>query len=126
LGVVRLKNTMQKATVLIIFLLLTFISCKKDNDKLVTGTVDIKGGCFTDSWLIAIDNPNPEKHSFLRKTTFPTATLYNCSNAVFITLPASLAKPGKKIRFTYVNMQGSCLSYSEAPNHIAVKNLSGL
>ncbi|MGZ8523664.1 MAG: hypothetical protein ACXWV1_04505 [Chitinophagaceae bacterium] len=117
---------MQKATLFTFVLLLTLISCKKDNDNFTTGTVDIKAGCFTDSWLIAIDNPNPEKHSFLRNTAFPTATLYNCSNAVFINLPASLAVPGKKIRFIYVDMQVSCLSYSEAPNHITVKNLSGL
>jgi len=117
---------MQKVILFILVLLLTFISCKKDNDNFVTGTVDIKSGCFTDSWLIAIDNPNPEKHSFLRNTAFPTATLYNCSNAVFINLPSSLAVTGRKIRFSYVDMQVSCLSYSEAPNHITVKNLSRL
>ena len=117
---------MQKATLFIFVLLLTFISCKKDNDNFVTGTVDSKAGCFTDSWLIAIDNPNPEKHSFLRNTAFPTATMYNCSNAVFISLPSSLGVTGRKIRFSYVNMRGSCLSYSEAPNHITVKNLSPL
>jgi len=107
-------------------LLFTFVSCKKDNDSLATGTVAIKGGCFTDSWLIAIDNPNPEKHAFLRNTAYPSGTLYNCSNAVFISLPASLAVTGRKIRFSFADMQASCLSYSEAPNHITVKNLSPL
>ncbi len=117
---------MQKATLSIFVLLFAFLSCKKDKDNVATGTVDIKAGCFTDSWLIAIDNPNPERHAFLRNTAFPSGTIYNCSNAVFISLPPSLAVTGRKIRFFYVETQASCLSYSEAPNHITVKNLSRL
>jgi hypothetical protein len=118
---------MQKFYLLFLVLLISGISCKKDNDNFVTGTVQVKRGCFSDSWLIAIDNPDPSKHSFLRTTTFASATFYNCSNAVFIDLPSSLAITGTRIRFSHIDTQPfSCLSYSEAPNHITVKNLSRL
>ena len=120
------KNTMQKALFFILILVVSFMSCKKDNDNSITGTVQVKGGCFLDSWLVAIDNPDPAKHSFLRATSFATATLYNCSNAVFITLMPELAKAGTKIRFSGITNYGvSCLSSSEAPNHITAEKMSG-
>ncbi len=118
---------MKQFYLLFLILLLSVTSCKKDKDNFVTGTVLEKGGCFSDSWLIAIENPDPAKHSFLRATNFPTGTLYNCSNAVFISLTPALAKAGIKIRFSGItNHMGSCLSFSEAPNHIEVKEISGL
>jgi hypothetical protein len=117
---------MQKAALFIFILLFTFISCKKDKDNFVTGTVSVKAGCFSDSWLIAVDNPDPGGHSFLCTAPVPAATFYNCSNAVLISLPSSLAVAGTKIRFSYTDTQPSCLSYSAAPNHIKVKNLSRL
>jgi len=117
---------MQKILFFILIFLVSFISCKKDNDNSPTGTVQIKGGCFSDSWLVAIDNPDPAKHSFLRGTFVPTGTFYNCSNAVFISLPAPLAKAGTRVRFSYDRIMASCLSYSEAPNHIIVKKISAL
>ncbi len=118
---------MQKIYLLIPILFLFVTSCKKDKDNFVTGTVQVKGGCFSDSWLIAIDNPDPAKHTFLRAANFPTGTLYNCSNAVFIRLTPALAKAGIKIRFSGItNHLGSCLSFSEAPNHIEVKEISRL
>lgn len=119
------KSTMQKALFFILILVVSFTSCKKDNDNSITGTVQVKGGCFPESWLVAIDNPDPAKHSFLRATGFTTATLYNCSNAVIISLPSSLAKAGTRVRFSYDSTMPSCLSYSEAPNHITVKKISG-
>ncbi len=101
-----------------------FAACSKDNEKLVTGRVDVQGGCLPDSWLVIIDNPNPEKHSFLCAADPTAATIYNCSNAVFIRLPLSLATTGNKIKFSYRDTEPSCLSYSRAPNLITVKNLS--
>jgi len=115
---------MQKAALFISFLFFSFIACKKDKDNITTGTVKITGGCFQDSWLVAIDNPNPGKHSFLCAATLTTGTLYNCSNAVFIRLPSSLAVADTRIRFSWISTEPSCLSFSQAPNHITVKNLS--
>lgn len=117
---------MQKFCLFFLFLFISGLACKKDNDGFVTGTVQVKAGCFADSWLIAIDNPDPGVHSFLCTPPVPAATLYNCSNAVFITLPSSMAIAGTKIRFSHTDTQPSCLSYSAAPNHITVKNLSRL
>lgn len=117
---------MQKAHFFILIFLVSFISCKKDNDNLITGTVQVKAGCLSDSWLVAIDNPDPAKHSFLRGSFVPTGTFYNCSNAVFMSLPASLAKAGIRVRFSHDRIMASCLSYSEAPNHITVKKISAL
>lgn len=118
---------MQQFYLLILLLFLFITSCKKDKDNFVTGTVQVKGGCFSDTWLIAVDNPDPAKHSFLRAANFPTGTLYDCSNAVFIRLTPALAKAGIKIRFSGItNHLGSCLSFSEAPNHIEVKEISRL
>ena len=115
---------MQKAILFIAVLSIFFISCKKDKDSVVTGTAAVKGGCFDDAWLIAIDNPDPEKHKFLCAAPITVATFYNCSNAVYIRLPSALAIAGTKIRFTWAATDVSCLSYSQAPSHIQVKNLS--
>lgn len=108
---------------LIFTLLFLSLSCTKNNDDFVTGRVEVKGGCFSDSWLVSIDNPNPQKYSFLRATVL-SGTAFNCSNAVFIGLPSSLAATGTRIRFIYTGTEASCLSSSEAPNHIRVKNLA--
>src|SRR5215216_2067163 len=117
---------MQKAILFISVVFLSFISCKKDKDKFATGVVQISGGCFSDSWLVAIDNPNPEKHSFLCVIPVTTGTFYNCSNAVYLRLPSSLAITGTRIRFSWVSTEASCLSFAQAPSHITVKNLSRL
>src|SRR5688572_19638090 len=102
-------------------MLVVLAGCDKDNDQFATGTVMQAAGCYPDSWLIAVDNPDPRHHDFIRPTSFSTATLFNCSNAVFIRLTSAFAKPGSKIRFVAGEIELSCLSYSEAPNHIKVK-----
>jgi len=117
---------MQKILFFILIFPVSFISCKKDDENYVTGTVQVKAGCLSDSWLVAIDNPDPAEHSFLCNGTVTVATFYNCSNAVFISLPSSLAVAGTRIRFSYIQTDASCLSYSAAPNHIKVKKLSRL
>jgi hypothetical protein len=117
---------MQKANFFIFIFLLSFISCKKDNDNFITGTVEVKAGCLTDSWLVAIDNPSPSRHSFLCAGPVLVATYYNCGNAVYISLPSSLAVAGTRVRFSYIQTDASCLSYSAAPPHIQVKKLSRL
>ena len=119
---------MQKAHFFVLIFLLSLISCKKDNDNSITGTVQVKAGCLSDSWLVAIDNPDQAKHSFLCADTVAIvlATYYNCNNSVYISLPSSLAVAGTRIRFSYIQTDPSCLSYSAAPPHIQVEKLSRL
>ena len=111
---------------LISLLLTSFLSCKKDHDGFVTDTVIEHSGCFADSYLVAINNRDFSKQPFLRPTVISAcgATCYNCSNAVFIRLSSSFNTPGTRIKFLYDDTQPSCLSSSEAPAHITVKNLS--
>ena len=112
---------------LISLLLTSFLSCKKDNEGFVNGTVIEQSGCFADSYLVAINNPNFSKQTFLRPAVISAcAACYNCSNAVFIRLSSPFNTPGTRIKFLYADTQPSCLSASEAPNHITVKNLSRL
>lgn len=112
---------------LISLLLISFFSCKKDHDGFVTGTVIEQRGCFADSYLVAIDNPDLSKQPFLRPTVISACVAcYNCSNAVFIRLSSSFNTAGTRIKFLYNDTQLSCLSSSEAPAHITVKKLSRL
>ena len=108
------------------FLLIIFFvcSCKKDHDAHASGMVIQKSGCFLDSYLVAIDNPNFSQHKFLRPSIQSCVACYNCSNAVYIRLDASIGAPGTKIRFQYKLTDISCLSSSEAPPHIQAKNIS--
>jgi hypothetical protein len=72
--------------------------------------------------LVSVDDPIPEKHSFLQVPSFLTGTFYNSSNAAYIILSVSLAIPGKRIRFIHTGTEPfSCLSDSAAPHHIHVK-----
>ena len=105
----------------------SFLSCKKDNDSLVRGTIIEQKGCFADSYLVAIDDPGFSDQPFLRPTVLSACVAcYNCSNAVFIRVPASFGAAGTRIIFSYRSTEISCLSSSEAPAHITVKNLSRL
>ena len=112
--------------IILVFLVCAFLfSCKKENDRFVTGTVIEQRGCYANSFLVAVDNPDYSSHSFLRPTILAyCVACYNCSNAVFVRLPGSFAAVGSRVKFLYVCTELSCLSASEAPNHIAVKNLS--
>ena len=111
--------------IFIALLLSSFLSCEKGNDSLVSGTLIEQKGCFADSYLVAIDHPDFSNQPFLRSTVLSACiACYNCSNAVFIRVPASFATTGTRIKFSYVATEISCLSSSEAPAHITVKNLS--
>lgn len=114
-----------KASFFFICLLLAgFLSCKKDNDGVATGTVLNQNGCFSDYYLVVIDNPDYSKHSFLRPSVLSScATCFNCSNSAFVQLASPFATPGTRIRFSYIESIPSCLSSSEAPGHVKVKNL---
>jgi hypothetical protein len=117
---------MRKMIPVCLLLIAFFVSCRKENETLITGTVISPGGCFQDSWLVAIDNPDFSDHPFLRPTVLSCAPCYNCSNSVFIRLTGTLGSPGTRIRFAYHESVPSCLSSSEAPEHIRVRHLSGL
>lgn len=117
---------MMKASLFFAMTVVLLGGCKKDNDQLATGTVLQAGGCFQDAWLVAVDNPDPEKHFFIRKTIAPAGTMYNCSNAVYIRLSAQLGVAGTRIKFKGRNIEPSCYSFSEAPNIITVEKISKL
>ncbi len=110
---------------LILFLsfALALAGCRRDKENYVTGSVIEKGGCLVDTYLVEIPGATAEKIPFLCEPAIPLPTSRNCENSVFIRLPASLAIPGKKIRFVYAGTEPSCLSYSFAPQHIIVKSL---
>lgn len=116
--------------ILFLFLLaIPFFSCEKDRDNSgsLTGTVQVKGGCLQNTWLVAIDNPDADKYSFICDEPALTGTLYNCTNAVYITnLPQQVAQAGKKIRFSFRKEMPSCLSYSFAAAHIEAENIQGI
>ncbi|MBO9658402.1 MAG: hypothetical protein J7527_06220 [Chitinophagaceae bacterium] len=97
--------------------------CQRDKDDYVIGSVVEKGGCLADTYLVEIPGASTAKMPFLCEPAAPLSTLRNCGNSVFIRLPASLAIPGKEIRFVYAGTEPSCLSYSFAPQHITVKSL---
>jgi hypothetical protein len=101
-------------------------SCKKENRIVITGTVKIRSGCYTHSWLVAIDQPDSSGHSFICTRTPPVGTYYNCSNAVYITnMPQEFAAEGKRLKFSKWKDNGiMCLSSSYAPHHLDVTDLS--
>lgn len=76
-------------------------SCKKDDRIVVSGTVVMKAGYYPNSYLVAIDNPDAGKHNFICTGPFSGGLAYSCVNAVFfINIPAALAVPGTRIRFS--------------------------
>jgi len=76
--------------------------------------------------LVTIDNPDFTKHKFLRPTVLACFACPNVSNSAYIKLTPDLSSPGTRIRFNFDKTVPSCLSSSEAPNHIEVKNLRKL
>ena len=114
---------MRNLLLFIFLFMFTTLSCKKENSLLVSGIVVESKGCLPDSWLVAILDPDFSKHPFLHPTVLDCAACYNCSNSVFISLNPELAVPGTKIRFEYDQTEVSCLSSSEAPEHIRVKEI---
>jgi hypothetical protein len=101
------------------------LSCEKDNASLsVKGKAVQKGGCYSDTYIVEIKDPDFSRHSFLKPAAPACDDCYNCSNIVIIHLPPSLAKVGNKIRFEYIDTELSCSASTAAPNHINVKKLS--
>jgi hypothetical protein len=75
------------------FILISLISCKKENNKWITGTV-VQQGCQPGSWLVRLDNADASKHSFLCDPLYASASssTTHCGNTVAIlNLPSALA-----------------------------------
>jgi hypothetical protein len=115
---------MKYSLLICLLLAILFTGCKKEKGDFVTGTVVSKGGCWNTSYLVTIDNPDFTDHKFLRPTVLACFACPNVSNSVYIKLTPDLSSPGTRIRFVFVETIPSCLSSSEAPNHIEVKNLA--
>jgi len=108
-----------------VFLVILFASCKKDPTGFVLGTVEQQGGCLQNSWVVSIENANSSTHSFICSSSGATGG-YNCTNAIYITnLPSSLARQGKRIKFTqWEDNGGFCSSSSYSPHHLKVFDVS--
>jgi hypothetical protein len=121
------RKTMGK---FIILLLITFFfqGCTKENRKLVRGTVIMQQGCAPGAWLIKLTDPDPKRFSFLcnKETSTISSAIYHCGNAVYIlSMPASMAQEGKKVKFSLWTDKGPyCFSSNLAPHHLEVQDLS--
>ena len=103
------KNCSMKSLVYYLLISVLFISCKKDTNSEITGTVIRQGGAMPDFYQVEIDNPgNISSYSFFcdKSATMPPVGQYNCRNSIFITnLPSSLKVIGAKIIFSkYKNL----------------------
>lgn len=115
---------MNKIVLFTVIAYLAVTGCKKDRDGgELRGTVIQKGGCYSDSWLVEVHNPQAAQRYFCEVLAGPPPG-YTCLNAVFIVLPPSLAEAGKNIRFDIRSTQVTCLSSSTAPAHAEVRNLA--
>lgn len=113
---------------IVAFILLFLFSCKKEKSKWITATVMQSAGCFPNSWLVKLDNPDASKYSFLCNPTQATffASTTNCTNsAIILDLPASLSQPGTLIKFSQWTDKGLlCFSSTLAPHHLEVTDVS--
>jgi hypothetical protein len=115
---------MKRGFLLFCLVFIGLLSCKKDNANFATGTVLNQNGCGNDYYLVVVDNPDFTRHEFLRPSfSSSCAMCFNCSNSAFVLLPSSLTAPGTRIRFSFAESIPSCLSSSEAPEHIKVKTV---
>jgi hypothetical protein len=97
-------------------------ACTKEKNFVATGTVINNLGCFANTSMVEIDNPDPAKFSFICNENQPGL---NCKNAVFImNMPAHLAVPGKKVTFSiWKDMGLQCLSSSYGAHHLEVMDI---
>ncbi|HJW17107.1 MAG TPA: hypothetical protein VJ499_08300 [Flavisolibacter sp.] len=118
---------MGKIIILLLFGFL-FHGCTKENRKLVRGTVVLQQGCAPGAYLVRLTDPDPKKCSFLcnKETSIISSAIFHCGNAVYIlSMPASLAQEGKKVKFSLWTDRGSyCFSSNLAPHHLEVQDLT--
>ena len=110
------------------FVFLSILSCNKEDDQWITGTVVQDHGCFPNTWLVRLDNPNYLKYSFLCDPSAVTMSSWtnNCDNSVFILdLPLHLRQTGTRIKFSKWEDKGLlCFSSIFAPHHLEVQDVS--
>jgi len=109
------------------FVLILFFSCKKENTKWITAIVT-QSGCFPNSWLVKLDDPDRAKYPFLCEPTqaMLSSSTTNCgSSAVILNLPATLSQPNTRIKFSQWTDKGLlCFSSTLAPHHLEVRDVS--
>jgi hypothetical protein len=121
------RKTMGRFIILLLSACL-FQGCTKENRKLVRGTVVLQQGCAPGAYLVKLKDPDPKRFSFLcsKETSVISSAIYHCGNSVFIlSMPASLAQDGKKVKFSLWTDKGSyCFSSNLAPHHLEVQDLT--
>jgi hypothetical protein len=82
--IIPLLSASKKRICFILFslLLVSFLSCKKDTEIVGTGTVIAQSGCYADTWLVAIDNPDFSKQPFLRSTVLTCTACYTAHSMI--------------------------------------------
>jgi hypothetical protein len=93
---------MRLSILLLVVGLLSF-SCKKESNREVIGTVVTPGGPTARSFIVQIDNPNPDIYSFICSDngTMPPVPQISCFTHIFVlNLPVNLQAPGTRIRFS--------------------------
>ena len=78
-------------------------------------------GCDPTAWVVILDQPDASKYRFLCPPYTGSESGYNCSNSVAIlNMPASLAQPNKRIKFSKWEDKGLlCLSSFYGTHHLA-------
>lgn len=109
---------MKYLIILVLFCVFSSLSCKKDSRPTVIVTIAEKSGFGVNLYAAIVENPDPAVHNFLCTLgASDPKPIYNCTNAVYINnLPAALAVPGKKIKFSYYKDSGQPLLFSSI-NH---------
>lgn len=121
--VVKLGKNAMRFLIYVCLICAILSGCDRDNDAIeAVGIVHDQQGCYPDSYLVEIVSGLNTK-AFLCQVSYSSMSPYNCSNSVFIHLPADLAVAGKRIRFFYTGTEVSCFSSNVAPSHITVKSL---
>lgn len=113
--------------IIVVLAAFLFFSCKKDSAGWITATV-VKQGCYPNSWIVKINNPNPQKQTFLcdPMQAMASSSTTNCGNtAVILDLPVELAQADKQIKFSRWKDKGLlCFSSTLAPHHLEGTDIS--
>lgn len=100
----------------------SFTGCDKESMNGIEGIVLEEGGCFPNSWVVRVIDPERLEISLLCADSQSTA-MYDCSNSFFMTLPPDLAKAGTHIVFTGPRIVPTCFSSTGKPPHVEVSRM---
>lgn len=103
----------KKRTMRILFTIavvgLLALSCKKEKSPEVIGTVIAPSAAGARSFIVQVDNPNPDVYSFICRdnSTMPPVPQVSCFTHIYVlNLPANLQAPGTRIRFSKYSDKG--------------------